>query len=201
MPYQVVGGELEAIALFCVIAVLGAVTLLLAKCGFMASGEKGSSGHAHAHACASSSASPSSAAAAAAPAPHKPLAPLAPRDFTSAELAPFTGVGGERRILVAVNGIVFDMSSHESGPAFYGPGGSYAKFAGRDATICLATMIVDPAQLGPRALDNLSASETETMLGWARRFRDKYAIAGALTDGAKPTTLAELRAEGIVPPA
>jgi len=197
MPYQVVGGELEAIALFGVIAVLGAVALLLAKCGFMSSGEK-SSGHAHAHAHASAS---PSASAAAAPAPPKPLAPLTPRNFTLAELAPFTGADGERRILVACNGIVFDMSSTENGPAFYGPGGPYAKFAGRDASICLATMIVDPAQLGSRALDNLSASEMETMLDWVRRFRDKYAIAGALTDGTKPTTLAELRAEGIVPPA
>jgi hypothetical protein len=51
-------------------------------------------------------------------------------DAPTAELAPFTGEGG-RPIYVAADGVVFNMSSHEGGPAFYGPGGGYNVFAGR----------------------------------------------------------------------
>ena len=65
---------------------------------------------------------PAAAMAAAAPAPR--------RDFVEAELAQFKGEGG-RPIYVAADGLVFNMSSHEGGPAFYGPGGGYHVFAGR----------------------------------------------------------------------
>ena len=47
-----------------------------------------------------------------------------------ADLAPFTGQDG-RPIYLAADGIVFNMSSHEGGAAFYGPGGPYNVFAGR----------------------------------------------------------------------
>lgn len=48
----------------------------------------------------------------------------------TSELAPFTGEGGQP-IYVGVDGYVFNMSSHEGGPAFYGPGGGYHAFAGK----------------------------------------------------------------------
>ena len=38
---------------------------------------------------------------------------------------------GDRPLYVVVNGLVFDMRSHESGMTFYGPGSSYHCFAGR----------------------------------------------------------------------
>lgn len=55
-------------------------------------------------------------------------APL--RDFTVAELARYNGVGGAD-IYLGVDGYVFNMSSHPSGPDFYGPGKGYGAFAGR----------------------------------------------------------------------
>jgi len=197
MPLLVVGGEIEAIALFLVVCSLGLVVAILGRCGFMSSSDKsgggGGGGGGAASSSASSSESPTAAAAAAAAAPRAP-AP-APREFTAAEIAPQTGAGGSR-ILVAVNGIVFDMSG--GGESFYGPGGAYACFAGRDASVGLATMQLDPATWGARTVDDFSASEVDTMMQWVRRFTEKYAVAGALTDGSRPTTLAQLRSEGVL---
>lgn len=51
--------------------------------------------------------------------------------LTDAELLAFTGEDPEKPIYVALNGTIFDVSS---GRGFYGPGGHYGHFAGRDAT-------------------------------------------------------------------
>ena len=104
-------------------------------------------------------------------------------------LAPFTGAGGSR-IYVCADGIVFDMSSHETGPAFYGPGGGYAVFAGRDASIGLATMETDPAKWLLRSVAELSAAQRDTLADWVQRFRLKYAVVGYCNDGSAPRSVA-----------
>ena len=48
-----------------------------------------------------------------------PLPPLKRRDFTVEQLKPFDGRGPDGRILVGVNGKVFDVTR---GKRFYGPG-------------------------------------------------------------------------------
>lgn len=63
-----------------------------------------------------------------------------PLNLTEAELATFDGSNG-RPIYVAVNGSVYDVSASRE---LYGPGGSYAFFAGKDGarayiTGCFAT--------------------------------------------------------------
>lgn len=111
------------------------------------------------------------------------------RDFTVASLAPFTGEGG-RPIYVAADGVVFNMSSHEGGPGFYGPGGGYHGFAGRDATVGLATMETDPAKWVKKTVAELSYAERDVLADWVRRFSMKYDIVGYLNDGARPRTVA-----------
>ena len=67
-------------------------------------------------------------------------------------------------------------------------------FAGTDATIGLGTMKLDPAEWPGVALASFTASQAEALADWVAKFREKYAIVGACADGARPTTLAELRA-------
>jgi membrane-associated progesterone receptor component len=147
--------------------------------------------------CSSPPASPASSAPAKTAAPASAPAAEPPRLFTSAELAPHTGAGGSR-ILIGVDGVVFDMSSHEGGPAFYGPGGPYENFAGRDASVGLATMQTDPAKWAAGSVAELSAAERDVLRDWFNRFRAKYRVVGAMSDGSSPKTLADLRAAGLI---
>lgn len=57
------------------------------------------------------------------------------RDFTVSELKKYDGSDPTSPVLMAVKGKVYDVTS---GAKFYGPGGPYAAFAGKDASIALA---------------------------------------------------------------
>jgi hypothetical protein len=90
------------------------------------------------------------------------------------------------------------MSSHESGPSFYGPGCGYGVFAGRDATFGLATMQLDPTQWGRKTYSDLTASEKDTVFDWVTRFKAKYAIVGSLVEGARPSTVQQLKERNLL---
>lgn len=65
--------------------------------------------------------------------------------YTPKTLALYDGTGSEAspdgsKILLAINGKVFDVSS---GRNFYGPGGPYGNFAGRDASRGMAKQSFD----------------------------------------------------------
>ena len=51
-------------------------------------------------------------------------------------------------------------------------------------------MQLDPAQCKKRSVEELSASERDTLADWASRFSVKYEVVGFLNDGANPRTLA-----------
>ncbi|KAH0541541.1 hypothetical protein FGG08_004016 [Glutinoglossum americanum] len=59
-----------------------------------------------------------------------------PLALTDAQLARYDGSDPELPIYVAVNASIYDVSA---GRAFYGPGGSYSFFAGRDASRAFVT--------------------------------------------------------------
>ncbi|KAI9836477.1 MAG: hypothetical protein M1837_003383 [Sclerophora amabilis] len=112
----------------------------------------------------------------------KPAAPTVFRTFTPPTLLPFSGANNTP-IYFAVNGRVFDVSA---GRNFYGPGGPYANFAGRDASRGLAKGSFDEDMLttdleGPLdPLDNLEQDEWEALKGWEERFEEKYLVVGKL---------------------
>lgn len=57
-------------------------------------------------------------------------------DMTLEELEPFNGEDEDKPIYIAIDGTIFDVSAS---PKFYGPGGGYHIFAGRDATRAFVT--------------------------------------------------------------
>jgi membrane-associated progesterone receptor component len=79
-------------------------------------------------------------------------------------------------VYLAVRGKVYDVTS---GRNFYGPGGPYENFAGRDATRGLACQSFDEDMLtkdldGPLdPCDDLSAEQLENLKGWIERFDEK----------------------------
>ncbi len=115
-----------------------------------------------------------------------------PRGYTLAQLREFDGSDG-KRILIAVRGKVYDMTAR--GRDFYGPGGGYHVFAGRDATRGLAKMSLDAADMDDPRVDDLSLSELDALQGWVTKFESKYRVVGHLVrePPKKDYTLAELR--------
>lgn len=62
---------------------------------------------------------------------------------------------------------------------FYGPGGPYAMFTGRDASRALALMSFDPKDLTGNT-EGLSESELEVLQDWEYKFMEKYVKVGQL---------------------
>ncbi|KAL9096664.1 MAG: hypothetical protein Q9165_001152 [Trypethelium subeluteriae] len=104
------------------------------------------------------------------------------RIFTPPELLPYNGTNN-MPVYLGVRGKIFDVTS---GRNFYGPGGPYENFAGRDASRGLACGSFDEEMLtkdleGPLdTLEDLGPEEMEALQGWEERFNDKYLVIGEL---------------------
>jgi membrane-associated progesterone receptor component len=107
------------------------------------------------------------------------LPPMKRRDFTVEDLKPYDGRNEDGRILVAVNGKVFDMTR---GKRFYGPDGPYGVFAGKDATRALATFSLTAADFKDSYDDvsDLSSSQMDSVREWEEQFKEKYDYVGKL---------------------
>ncbi|KER30099.1 hypothetical protein T265_03366 [Opisthorchis viverrini] len=92
------------------------------------------------------------------------------RDFTLEELQQFDGNGPDGRILLAVNGNVFDVT--ENGQNFYGKGAPYSSFAGKDVSRALACFKAELVEVGGRYddLSDLSQVEMERLREWELQF-------------------------------
>ena len=90
---------------------------------------------------------------------------------------------------MAVNGKVFDVTK---GRRFYGPGGPYSAFAGRDASRGLATFSVEPVADEYDDLSDLKPSEMDQVKEWELQFSEKYTLVGKLLKpGEEPTSYSE----------
>ncbi|KAK4014523.1 membrane-associated progesterone receptor component 1 [Daphnia magna] len=105
-----------------------------------------------------------------------PLPKLRKQDMTMEQLKQYNGTGPEGRVLVAVNGKVFDVTK---GKRFYGPGGPYAAFAGRDASRGLATFSVAASEEFDD-LSDLTPVQKESVKEWETQFTEKYEYIGRL---------------------
>lgn len=86
-------------------------------------------------------------------------------------------------VYLSVRGRVFDVTS---GKNFYGPGGPYENFAGRDASRGLASGSFDEDMLtknlnGPLDdLRDLDDDQKQALKDWEERFTEKYLVVGKL---------------------
>ncbi|SNX82819.1 related to Membrane steroid binding protein [Melanopsichium pennsylvanicum] len=112
--------------------------------------------------------------------------------YTPRTLAVYDGTGtgnqaGDQegsRILLSIDRKVFDVTK---GKNFYGPGGPYGNFAGRDASRGMAKQSFDLDMLTPLdrpidKLEDLTPSEVKNMKEWEAHFTGKYGIVGELVD-------------------
>jgi len=123
------------------------------------------------------------------PTPSIPSEPQLPRmkkkDLTLTELAKYDGTGEDGRVLVGVLGKIYDVTK---GKRFYGPGGPYSGFSGRDASRGLATFNVNAITDEYDDLSDLKPSEIEQVREWELQFSEKYDLVGKLIKpGEEPT--------------
>ncbi|XP_022126981.1 membrane-associated progesterone receptor component 1 [Pieris rapae] len=121
--------------------------------------------------------------------PPRPELPKIRKDMTVAELRQYDGNQPDGRVLVAVNGWIFDVTR---GRRFYGPGGPYAAFGGKDATRGLATFSVTSSDKEYDDLSDLNSMEMDSIKEWEAQFRENYDLVGKLLKpGEEPTNYSD----------
>merc|ERR1711936_1330031 len=117
--------------------------------------------------------------------PPPPLPRMKKKDMTLTELKKYDGSGPDERVCVGVLGKIYDVTK---GKRFYGPGGPYSGFSGRDASRGLATFNVNAITDEYDDLSDLKPSEIEQVREWELQFSEKYDFIGKLIKpGEEPT--------------
>ena len=115
------------------------------------------------------------------------------RDFTLEELKKYNGTGPDGRILIAINGSVYDCTR---GAHFYGPGAPYEVFGGKDISRALAKFSLETSQEYDD-LSDLKTAEMESIREWNEQFKEKYDYVGKLLKpGEAPTNYSDEEDEG-----
>jgi len=112
------------------------------------------------------------------------------RNFTAAQLKQFDGTkdaktGEPKPVYLSLNGIVFDVSD---GRDFYGAGGPYELFAGRECGVALAKMSFDTQYLDDMAgCSTLNHGERIELENWIEKFTHhrRYPVLGRLVSDDK----------------
>ncbi len=105
-----------------------------------------------------------------------PLSEAEERDYTLAELAQYDGSDPATPLLIGIRGEVYDVTR---GRSFYGPGGPYGMFAGKDCTRALAKVSFDE-ELFTGDIEGLDQAELDKLEEWIEMFEGKYRRIGRL---------------------
>ncbi|KAL5231428.1 hypothetical protein ABZP36_030204 [Zizania latifolia] len=97
--------------------------------------------------------------------------------ITAEELRQYDGSDPEKPLLMAIKGQIYDVSQSRM---FYGPGGPYALFAGKDASRALAKMSFEPQDLTDD-ISGLGPFELSALMDWEYKFSSKYVKVGTIT--------------------
>jgi membrane-associated progesterone receptor component len=102
------------------------------------------------------------------------------KEFTLEELAKYDGTNESvnKKIYISVMGNVFDVT--HSG--FYGPEDAYGVFAGKDATVNLATTSTDSSTLNTIDIAGFTISQKQDMHGQVEFYSMKYKRVGWLKE-------------------
>jgi membrane-associated progesterone receptor component len=99
--------------------------------------------------------------------------------LTPEQLLSFNGSDPSQPLLLAIRGRIYDVSS---GRDFYGPGGAYNVFAGRECARALAIMKVALEECNAY-LDDVDEKAIKTLNDWEAKLSAKYAIVGEVIAG------------------
>ncbi|KAJ7969982.1 Membrane steroid-binding protein 2, partial [Quillaja saponaria] len=109
------------------------------------------------------------------------LEPLPPPvqvgEITEEALKAYDGSDPKKPLLMAIKGQIYDVSQSRM---FYGPGGPYALFAGKDASRALAKMSFEDKDL-TGDISGLGPFEIEALQDWEYKFMSKYVKVGTVT--------------------
>ncbi|CAH8391640.1 unnamed protein product [Eruca vesicaria subsp. sativa] len=114
----------------------------------------------------------SSAAEEAPPVPQ----PVQVGEITEDELKQYDGSDPQKPLLMAIKHQIYDVTQSRM---FYGPGGPYALFAGKDASRALAKMSFEEKDL-TWDISGLGPFELEALQDWEYKFKSKYATVGTV---------------------
>ncbi|GER46654.1 membrane steroid binding protein 1 [Striga asiatica] len=107
----------------------------------------------------------------------EPLAPpVQVGEITDVELKQYDGSDPKKPLLMAIKGQIYDVTQSRM---FYGPGGPYALFAGKDASRALAKMSFEEKDLNGN-LSGLGVFELEALQDWEFKFMTKYVKVGTV---------------------
>jgi membrane-associated progesterone receptor component len=110
--------------------------------------------------------------------PRAPLPEAEERDYSLLELADYDGTDVGRPLLIGIGGYVYDVTR---GRDFYGPGGPYGMFAGKDCTRALAKVSFDD-DLFTGDVEGLEPKDIEKLEEWIAMFEGKYRRIGRLLE-------------------
>ena len=111
---------------------------------------------------------------------HEEMKPLPPPvqlgEVTEEELKQYDGSDPNKPLLMAIKGQIYDVSQSRM---FYGPGGPYALFAGKDASRALAKMSFEDKDLTGDT-SGLGPFELDALQDWEYKFMSKYVKVGTI---------------------
>ncbi|XP_021300012.1 membrane steroid-binding protein 2-like [Herrania umbratica] len=97
-------------------------------------------------------------------------------EISGEELKQYDGSDSKKPLLMAIKGQIYDVSQSRM---FYGPGGPYALFAGKDASRALAKMSFEEKDL-TGDISGLGPFELEALQDWEYKFMSKYVKVGTI---------------------
>ncbi|CAL9159979.1 unnamed protein product [Musa hybrid cultivar] len=113
-------------------------------------------------------------------------------EITEEELRDYDGSDPKKPLLMAIKGQIYDVTQSRM---FYGPGGPYALFAGKDASRALAKMSFEPKDL-TSDISELGPFELDALQDWEYKFMSKYMKVGTVKKTVPVTEGSEAGASG-----